>query len=501
MKINSIFFKLSYLLVVLLLFSCSEDPVDETGKGTIIGKVVRDGSFAPMVNVKIETTPVSNTVFTNEKGEFIIEDVVGGEYSVKAQLDGFVAAFKSALVQHGKKSNVVFELSPSSANNKPPTKLELLYPVNNEILTVTSIEFKWTAEDPNDDNMTYILQLRNDFDSRVEVFKSIVDTTFSYSNLKLGAKYFWQITANDGVNEPVVSSMNSFRVYKAPLDNRILFTRSIGDNLVIYSTTENGEEFQLTDSNVTSFRPRINMAANKIAYLQSKEGIADIFIMEKDGTSKQKVTSFVKPNGFDLREINFSWPANSDKIYYPNFDKLYRINTNGQGLVQIYETTDGSLISEVDVDEVNQVIVLKTNNINGYGVRIYTIDFSGNEIENILMNSKGAAGGLQFSYDGKRILYAYDMSSFENAGYVRKKSRMFVYDLITKSRRDVSGVTPNGTNDLDPRFSPNEAFIIFTNSSNDGLSQKNVYFIELPENEDDGQRTLLKSNAFMPEWN
>lgn len=500
MKINKIVLKLGYFIVALLLFSCSEDPVDETGKGTIIGKVVRDGSFAPMANVKIETTPVSNTVFTNEKGEFTIEDVIGGEYSVKAQLDGFVAAFKSALVQHGKKSNVVFELSPSSANNKPPIKLELLYPENNQVLTTTSIAFKWTAEDPNDDDMTYMLQLRNDFDTRVEEFKNIVDTTFSYSSLRLGAKYFWQVTANDGVNEPVVSAMNSFSVYKAPLENRIFYTRSVGENLVVFSTTEEGEDFQLTDSNLTSFRPRINRAANKIAYLQSKDGIADIFIMERDGTNKQKVTSFVKPNGFNLREINFSWPANSDKIYFPNFNKLYRINTNGQGLTQVYETADGSFISEVDVDEVNQTMVLKTNNSSGYATRIYIVDYSGNEIEEVLATSPGAAGGLQFSYDGKRVLYAYDKSGYQNPGYIRKTSRLFIYNTITKSSVEVSNDAPNGTNDLDPRFSPNEASVIFTNSSNDGLSSSNIYIRDLLE-ENSEQRVLLKSNAFMPEWN
>ena len=74
---------------------------------------------------------------------------------------------------------------------------------------------------------------------------------------------------------------------------------------------------------------------------------------------------------------------------------------------------------------------------------------------------------------------------------------MFVYDLINDTTTDVSEDKPNGTNDLEPIFSPNEAFVIFTNTSNDGISEKFVYQLEIGE---DNTRVLLYSNAFMPDW-
>ena len=62
---------------------------------------------------------------------------------------------------------------------------------------------------------------------------------------------------------------------------------------------------------------------------------------------------------------------------------------------------------------------------------------------------------------------------------------------------DISTEKPSGTNDLEPKFSPNEASVIFTNTSNDGISQKNTYREEISELE---TRALLFSNAFMPDW-
>lgn len=55
---------------------------------------------------------------------------------------------------------------------------------------------------------------------------------------------------------------------------------------------------------------------------------------------------------------------------------------------------------------------------------------------------------------------------------------------------------PDGSNDVDPRFSPNDAEVIFTNTSNDGISVKNVLKITLQDN----TRTTLFTNAEMPDW-
>ena len=141
----------------------------------------------------------------------------------------------------------------------------------------------------------------------------------------LGAQYFWQISATDDINPPVLSPVGTFKVMNAPVENRFLFVRNINGNNVIFSADEEGNEFQLTSENTNSYRPRRNVAANRIAYLQTTGAQADIYTMKRDGTDKVKVTSNVKPNGFDLNEINIDWPENTDVIYFPkteNFNKI-----------------------------------------------------------------------------------------------------------------------------------------------------------------------------------
>ncbi|NCT16970.1 MAG: hypothetical protein COZ75_05265 [Flavobacteriaceae bacterium CG_4_8_14_3_um_filter_34_10] len=489
--------KYSWIFIILFLISCSEDPINESGTGTITGTVVSQGDNLPLSNVKISTSPVSNTVFTDENGSFTITDILAGSYSVQAQLDGYLSSFKAANVASGLISNVVFELQISTANNRPPLPPTLISPSDNEILQNIEANFLWSVSDPDEDALTYSLELRNDINTTIEVFEGITDTSFTFTPLILGAKYFWQITADDGINTPVISSISSFEVVAAPIDNRFLFTRNIDGNNVIFSADEDGVEFQLTSINANSFRARRNVAANKIAYLQSNGAQMDIYTMNRDGSNKFKVTSSIKPNGFNLNEINFSWPPNSDKIYFPNFDKLYSINTNGQGLQLIYQTTDGSFISEVDVNENVNKIALKTNNQNGYLVNIFVMDFSGNIQNTVLTGVSGAASGLNLSFDGIKVLYTYDVSGNQNPVYRRLDSRAFIYNIMDGISTDVSEEKPSGTNDLDVRFSPNEAEIIFLNTSNDGVSQKNIWKRIL---DNTTLREQLFTNAFMPDW-
>lgn len=487
-------------VLFLLIFSCSEDKIGVNQTGSITGKVVEVETNEPLENARISSQPLTSTVFTDENGEFEIENVPLGEYSVEARKDGYLGGFEPANVTSSTAVNVIFELELSTADNLPPSTPVLLSPADNEVLQSIEVDFAWDSTDPDDDDLTYSIELRNDANEEVLMFENITDTTFVYSNLTLGTKYFWQVTVTDEINDPVKSAVRSFEVINAPVDNRFLFVRKVEDNNVIFSADEDGNEFQLTSKNLNSYRPRRNVAANRIAYLQTNGEDVDIYTMARDGTDKQRVTNTIKPKGFDLGEINISWPPKSDMIYFPRFDNLYRINSNGQGLEVVYTTTDGSFISEVDVSENADIIALKTNNIDGYDVSIFTIDFDGNVLDTILTGVDGATTGLNISVTNQLVLYSYDVSGFESSNYRRLDSRMFVYDMVADTTTDISDQKPDGTNDLEPIFSPNEAEVIFTNTSNDGISQKDIYTVEVDPGQGGAERTLLYENAFMPDW-
>lgn len=144
------------------------------------------------------------------------------------------------------------------------------------------------------------------------------------------------------------------------------------------------------------------------------------------------------------------------------------------------------------------MIALKTNDINGYQVKIFVISLIGAYKYEVLSGIDGAVSGLHISANGQKILYARDVSGFENSEYRRLESRIFLYDVASSTATDISGDVPPGTNDLDPRFSPNEAYVIFTNTSNDGISPRYIYSLEIGAS--GSNRNLLFEDASMPDW-
>ncbi|WP_310993876.1 carboxypeptidase-like regulatory domain-containing protein [Aequorivita marina] len=496
MKRSITYLKLSLLFIILV--ACSEDRISDNDYGVITGKVVAEGSNTPLENVRINTSPVTSTVFTDAEGNFRIENVAAGEYSVGARLDGYLARYEPATALANKTVNVIFEMEISTVNNRPPSTPVLISPTDNQMLESVEAIFVWSSIDPEEDPLTFSLELRNDQNEEVLMFEDLSDTIFRYPELMLGTQYYWQVSSKDEYNPAVLSPVGTFSVAGPPVDNRFLFVRNIDGNNVIFSADEEGNEFQLTSVNTNSYRPRRNVAADRIAYLQTTGAQADIYTMKRDGTDKVKVTSNLQPNGFNLNEINISWPENSDRIYFPNLDKLYSIRSSGQGLNQVFQTLDGSLISEIAVSENSDLIVLKTNNLNGYDVSFITINKNGDFLDTLQSGLPGAASGLDLSVTNNKIVYSYDVSEFQSSDYRRLDSRMFTYDISTSGPPvDISNEKPNGTNDLEPIFAPNEAFVIYTNTSNDGISRRDIYTLEIGE---DQTRTLLYSDAYMPDW-
>lgn len=480
------------ILVMLLNTSCEEELLDVNAKGTITGRVVQDVTFVPLENVKISTNPASNTVFTDANGEFLLPADVG-QYAVQAQKDGFLVSFESATVVAGDEVQIVFEMKLETANNGSPSVPTAITPVDGTTNVPFNVELKWEATDPDDDDLTYTLTLRNGATNAVETFTDLVDA-FKQVTVGFGTTYFWQVAASDGLNAPVNSPLFSFSTASFPT-NRFHFVKKENGNNVIYSAdgTPAGQ-VAITTNTTNSWRPRVNRTTNKIAYLRNVGAAVHVYTMNTDGSNKQQITSTVPVSGFNFDEIDIAWASNGGSIYYPSQDKLYRINIDGSGLTLIYQTT-GSLITEIDVN--NNVIALKTNNVSGYGVQIFTINTGGNFLQMVQTGVAGAAGGLNLSADNTRLLFTRDFSGFENNAYRQLDTRAVLHTFSTNTTVDISFNKPGGTNDLDARFSPTEASIIINNMPNDGSTSGNIQTLELTAMD---TRVTRYSNAFMPDW-
>ena len=480
-------------------FSCSEETIDTYATGSITGKVVSKGNYEPLENVKISTNPASSTIFTNEEGEFELYDVPQGEYSVQAQKDGLLSQFEGASVYPNAEVNVIFEMEPETATNRQPTAPKAISPEDKAINLGIAIEFAWQSTDPDEDEITYALEIRNDENNEILNFENINDTTYTVNSREYGRKYFWQITALDSINDPVLSEVFSFETAGLP-SARYFYVKKIDGNNVIFGIDGDGNEYQLTPTSENSFRPRKNIATGKVAFLKTTGGETHLFTMDPDGSNQFQVTRSVPVNGFNLNYVGFSWAENGASLVYPNFDKLYQIDANGGGNKLIYQTS-GKFITNIDVGNDDSMIAVLANNASGYNAEIFTIDLEGNRMQTVLENIDGAVNGVNLSVDKHYLLFSRDISGYENGDYRRLNNHLFIYDFEENEFNDLSGSKVEGTNDFEARFSPNEASVIFTNTSNDGVSQNDIYQINLTEEFSNiGTRSLLFENASMPDW-
>jgi len=495
---------ISIILMTLFFTNCGEDgTIGLVEYGNLTGKVVKKDGFVPLENVKIILSPTNNTVFTDAEGSFKFEGVEVQEYSVQAAKEGYLDEFEGATVSKDVVVNVVLEMEISTALNKPPTKPELLTPEDGAVGLLNEIELTWESIDPDEDELIYTIEIRNDFNNDITRITDIKDKNYTIVNLKYGAKYFWSIEVTDSINTEVISNIRSFTVKDDPA-NRYFYVKNEGGNNIIYSSSFNdannevSNTVQLTNSSLNSWRPRKNNITNLIAFLRLDNNEAHIYTMKTNGDDVRKVTSTIPVTSFNLNETDFSWSPDGSQLLYASFDKLYSINKDGSGLQEIYETIDGSLISECDWSSDGLKIVLKTNNANGYNGAILVIDLNGNVLNTVISGVQGALGGLNLSASGNKLLFTRDVSNHQASSYRQLDTRLFIYNFTDMTFADVSDVEKDsGTNDLDPRFSPNEADVIFVNTSNDGISQKNIMKTNLLGNI---ERTIVFTNATMPDW-
>ena len=497
------FYKLIIGSLILVAFvTCSEDTINENGFGILKGTVVKKGDNTALADVKITTNPASTTVFTDSEGKFLITDIASGQYSVQAEKEDFLASFQAATIVDGVTSTVVFEMDISTANNRPPEEPTLLFPIQDATDVDLVVEFSWETTDPDDDDIIYTFKLLNSTNEEVVFAEELEDTTYTVEELRLGETYFWQVSATDDINPPVQSTLGSFTTIDESF-NRFYYVKKEGNNNVIYSGSDQGEDanynqFQLTSDGFNSFRPRKNNTNNKIAFLRTDGSEIHLYTMNTDGSGVDKLTSTIPVSGFRQDEIDFTWYQNGSRLYYPNLNKLYSISASGTGNTLVYEAPAGVFITEVDTNDFNNLILIKTNNADGYDARIVIIDVNGNEQEVIIEGELGALGGIDFSIDGSKVLYTRDVSGSENPFYRQLDSRIFEYDTNTDTSTEIDTGKPSGTNDLDVKYSPDNGAILYMNTSNDGVSQKKIYKYVFEEEEN--SKTLLFTDSSMPDW-
>lgn len=489
--------KQSIIFFFLLIFfhSCKETDFVPDTFGSVFGQVLEEGTNSAIQDATITTNPPTDILQTDELGRFALEDIKTGSYTIRIEKAGFETKVENLAILENKSINVVINLISDSLANNPPLAASAPMPSTGIKELETSVSLSWTASDPDGDPLTYDLKLFNfDQSQSTIIAEDLTIPEYELTELDYGSEYFWQVIVKDGKADPVNGDLWSFETAPFP-DHRFLFTRNQNGKYDIFSSDEFGDAIQLTDNSVNNWRPRMNPDRDKIAFLSNAGLETHLYTMNRDGSEMEKVSS-ISVNGSNIFDLDFTWSPDGEKLLYMDGNKLYTVNRDGTGTTLFAEAPNGFTYAECDWTLINDRIIARLVGDNLYNSIIYLYDVDGNLIQSLLTDIPGSTGGPMISIVGTGMVYTQDVSGYEVPDGRQLDARILTRELFGFVPVDLSSDKIPGTNDLDPRFSPDGAWIIFTNTNNDGISQKDIYRMKV----DGTDRELLFENAEMPDW-
>ncbi len=482
-------------LITISFIACKDDSFIPDITGAIEGQVLEDDTFEPISNAVVSTVPASETVLTDSLGYFVLENLPEGNFSLTAEKKGFTKVFEAVNVVAGEVISTTVFLKNDDSNNRPPNTPENVFPIEGANDIALNLMLEWSAADPDlDDSLKYDLYLFEDnSNDPIQLLENSEKTHFELNNLHFGSIYRWQVAVSDGFHDPVFSPIWTFETMPLP-DHRYLWVRKEGSCTHIFSSDPSQSYLQLTQSG-ECWRPRLNPQRNKIAFLGFDQLGIHIFTMNREGLDYKKISS-IPLSGTLPQNLSYCWAEGGSKLIYPNDNKLYKINQDGTGTELIAALPIGRRFAACDWSEITQKIVARTVGQALIEGEILLLDAGGNLEDTLLSSQTGQLGNPQFSPDGKNVLFTEDLSGFDSPDGRQLDARVFIININTKEKIDLSHEKTVGMNDLDARFSPNGGQIIFTYTSNDGISEQQIWIMDL----DGEHREMLFENAKMIDW-
>ncbi len=492
--------KLLPLLFLLSLAACEEDiTVTPDVYGTLVGTVVDDGTGKPIAGATLTTSPTTTALSSDAAGKFDFGQLVTGTYALRVEKSGYTQKLLSVVVKENEETAAAARLSRDTLNNHLPTAPFNLLPANIAVNQAITLIFKWRQSSDLDvgETIRYSVFLYKTGSPTDTIAVKISDTTATASNLKYSTEYRWQVAAYDDANTPVFSQLWKFTTTAAP-DNRILFCRKSDGKFDIWNTNPTGSsQLQITSDGANNWRPRWRPDRKRIAFLSDQNIDAQLFTMKPDGSDIQQVTK-IPVAGATTLDLDFCWKPDGSALLYMNNSRLYRINQDGTGLAVFADAPAGYTFAEVDWNGHLNIVSARVVGLFPYDSRIIQYSDAGVLQSVLVPDSPGSLGGGQFFIDGTRIVYEMDDLGLNAADGRQLDARIKVKNLTTGTVSDFSANKISGTNDLDPRWSPDGSKVIFVNTNNDGISPRSLWWSD--GTQFSSGRAKILDNAEMPDW-
>ncbi len=476
------------------LISCKENTVEPVFFGSIAGKVVDSKTGLPISAASITTNPSTNAIVTDNAGAFNIKDIQVGSYTITAKKNGYKTGSVSIMVKENAtaQASILLEDNPTTNTlNVPKNPI----PANQATQSSVALTLSWSSNNTGADNVKYDVYLYNSKETTpIKIASEISDTLVDVKNLEYSKTYFWQVIVKD-TNSSVNGDVWSFTTKAFP-NNPFAFVRKV-DGVYKLFTSDSTETnlVQLINTNGKEIYPRFSPKKNKIAFASDVSLQPQIYTANLDGSDVQQITNLAV-TGYNNIGIGFSWAPDGGSLIYSHYNKLYRINNDGSNLTEIATAPADRHFRECEFSPLADKIVVETIGVNVYDNEIYIMNSNGTNMQMVVGNLSGIVERPSFSPDGKSILFTNDVSGFESATGRQLNSHMFLKRLADSVVTDVSFKKNDGTNDTNPRFSPDGGSIIFNNALNDGSSEPDIFIIDI----NGENRHKIISAGLMPDW-
>ena len=484
------------LVLSLIFYGCSEDKLDVYETGVLDGTILDFTSERNLSGAILTTNPPTVSVASDSAGYFIFKTIEIGEYNLIARKNGYVSESVSLSVQKDKTTTVAILMERSSEYNDPPEFTGWFTPGNEKINQPVDLTFSWSAIDPNsEDSVIYDMVLYESGNADSWEFRGLTDTLLLVENLRFNTVYFWQVTASDPYVS-VNSDLLSFKTMPLP-NNEFRFARKIGDgDYDIYSANSIDTILvHITRNPEDEWQPRLSPLRDKIAYVSHDNLEPHIYTMNRDGTSQKKISR--RPiTGYQNPGRGLTWTPDGEKVLYANYNRLSFIQHDGTVEGVITTAPANRHFRDIDCSPDGNLIVALTVGINADDSEIYLMNADGSNPVVLVNNLAGIIEAPTFSIDSRKILFTRDVSGYSSGTNRQLDAQIFMIDISTLEITELSGGKLDGTNDTQPRFSPNGAHIIFENASNVPGSEKSLWTMSITGND---RKEIIK-NAEMPDW-
>lgn len=501
-KIHKIYF---VLLIPALFFiaSCEKDKVDVAQYGSITG-LVKDGSNDQVVaNANVTTNPPSSAVLTDAEGRFTITDVVAGDVSISVKKEKYSSSTLSVMVKANQTTDVTILINPSEGQTGADVKIGNPSPANQATGLPLSVDLRWQLLDnAGFDTIKYDVMLYKSEDLiGSKVGTNLTDTMLLVEDLEFQKTYFWQVVAkNEGeeLNRTTVWSFSTVDLPELPyfyVKKKEGSFEIFNSDSIINDTT--APRVQLTsDPAYINWLPQVNSARNNVAFTSNKQISPYIYRMKLDGSEEMKVSTYPVIGYHNLGE-GFSWSPNGDYVIYGYYEKLVREAIYINQVTVLATAPEGMNFRQCHWERLSNKIVVQAMGEQIYNSEFYLMNADGSDMELLVPDYPGRLESPSLSADAQYLLYTYDASGINDPTGKQYDANIYLMEISTGDSINVSYNKPGGSNDILPRFAPDDYHIIFVSQDNNALNSIGDVYIC---NGDGTVRRRVVENATMPFW-